>query len=131
MLGLVLEARAEGVAMIDPAGVLADRRFPSTGTLGHAALLVIERLMNESASGEVPHDTIASLIAELADQHSKRWSQDYVDRPERLLRDVATLLCDVHLAATDDNSFRLLPAAARFKPVEPNAATDDRQAALW
>lgn len=131
MFGIVLEARAEGVAMIDPAGVLADRRFPSTGTLGHAALLVIERLMDESPTGNVPHETVTSLLSELAEQNSKRWSQDYVDRPERLSRDVTTLLCDMHLAETDDNSFRLLSAAARFKPVEPHAEADDRQAALW
>ncbi len=132
MFGLVLEARAEGVAMIDPAGVLADRRFPSTGTLGHAALLVIERMVDEaSATGARPHADVTTLVTELAAQHAKHWSQDYVERPDRLARDVTTLLCDVGLAASDDTSFRLLPAAARFKPVEPAAEIDQRQAALW
>ena len=44
MFGLVLEARAEGLAAIDPAGTLADRRFPTTGTTGHATLVLIERI---------------------------------------------------------------------------------------
>jgi uncharacterized protein (TIGR02678 family) len=131
MFGLVLEARAEGVAMIDPAGVLADRRFPSTGTLGHAALLVIERMVDEtSGTGACPQADVTALVMELAVQHAKHWSQDYVERPDRLARDVTTLLCDVGLAAPDDTSFRLLPAAARFKP-ESAAEIDERQAALW
>ncbi|MEZ5310333.1 MAG: TIGR02678 family protein [Microthrixaceae bacterium] len=45
MLGLGLEARAEGVAAIDPAGTLTDRRFPSSGTEAHAALLLIDELV--------------------------------------------------------------------------------------
>jgi uncharacterized protein (TIGR02678 family) len=132
MFGLVLEARAEGVAMIDPAGVLADRRFPSTGTLGHAALLVIERMVDEpSGSGACSYAEFTALIMELAAQHAKHWSQDYVERPDRLTRDVTTLLCDVGLAALNDTSFRLLPAAARFKPVETAAETEERQATFW
>jgi hypothetical protein len=31
----------------------------------------------------------------------------------------------------DDTSFRLLPAAARFKPVDPAAETEERQATFW
>ena len=132
MFGLVLEARAEGVAMIDPAGVLADRRFPSTGTLGHAALLVIERIVDEpSGSATSSYAEVTALIMELAAHHAKHWSQDYVERPDRLARDVTTLLCDVGLAELDDTSFRLLPAAARFKPVEPAAAIEARQATFW
>jgi uncharacterized protein (TIGR02678 family) len=132
MFGLVLEARAEGVAMIDPAGVLADRRFPSTGTLGHAALLVVERMVTEpSSTGAASYAEVTTLITELAAQHAKHWSQDYVERPDRLARAVTTLLCDVGLAVLDDTSFRLLPAAARFMPVEPVAETEDRQATFW
>lgn len=135
MFGLILEARAEGIAMIDPTGVLADRRFPSTGTLGHAALLAISRLMDDDAHAvQLSHETFASLISELVAEHSKRWSQDYVERPERLARDVATLLCDTHLAKATDDSLQLLPAAARFTPIESvtdDADADDRQATLW
>lgn len=44
MFGLLVESRAEGVAAIDPAGTLADQRFPTGGTVSHAALLLIEAL---------------------------------------------------------------------------------------
>jgi uncharacterized protein (TIGR02678 family) len=132
MFGLVLEARAEGVALIDPAGALADRRFPSTGTLGHAALLMLERMLDEAdgTRARSPAD-VTALVTVLAAQHAKRWSQDYVERPDRLARDVTTLLCDAGLATSDDTSFRLLPAAARFKPVEPAVEVDERQPTLW
>jgi uncharacterized protein (TIGR02678 family) len=128
MFGLVLEARAEGVAMIDPSGVLGDRRFPGAGTLSHAALLVIERMIAE-ARDTVPYESVVAAVSELTAANATRWSRDYVERPDRLARDVVTLLRDMRLAEADDVSFRLLPAAARFEP----AATDspDHQAALW
>ena len=44
MFDLALESRAEGVAAIDRDGELTDRRFPTTGTEGHAALLLIAEL---------------------------------------------------------------------------------------
>ena len=49
MFGLVLESRAEGVASVDPAGTLAERRFPTSGTIGHAALLVIDAVFRRAA----------------------------------------------------------------------------------
>lgn len=133
MFGLVLEARAEGVAMIDPTSMLADRRFPSTGTLGHAALLAIGSLLNgDDPTTHIPREAFTAVVSELAAAHSRRWSQDYVERPERLARDVTTLLCDVHLAEIDGDSLRLLPAAARFMPIEPASAdTDAEQPTLW
>ena len=57
MFGLVLEARAEGVAMIDPTGVLADRRFPATGTLSHAALLLIEQTSTKGPA-PIPYELV-------------------------------------------------------------------------
>lgn len=51
VLGLGLEARAEGVAAIDPGGSLSDRRFPAGGTESHAALLLIDRLVSARAVG--------------------------------------------------------------------------------
>ena len=50
MFGLTLEARAEGMAAIDHDGSLADRPFPVTRTLGHAALLLIGQLTETDES---------------------------------------------------------------------------------
>lgn len=130
MFGLVLEARAEGVAMIDPTGVLADRRFPATGTLSHAALLLIEQTSTKGP-GPIPYESVVAIVSELAVANASRWSREYVERPDRLTRDVVNLLCDVSLADADDDSFRLLPAAARFEPAIATSDTADQQAALW
>jgi len=45
MFGVTLESRAEGIAAIDGLGRLSDQRFPTSGTTGHAALLLIEALV--------------------------------------------------------------------------------------
>lgn len=42
--GLIAEARAEGVAMVDPQDALTDIRMPETGTDGHATLLIADYL---------------------------------------------------------------------------------------
>lgn len=130
MFGLVLEARAEGVAMIDPTGVLADRRFPATGTLSHAALLLIEQTSTKGPA-PIPYESVVAVVSELAVANASRWSRGYVERPDRLTRDVVSLLCDVGLADTDEDSFRLLPAAARFEPTIAAPGAAEQQAALW
>lgn len=130
MFGLVLEARAEGVAAVDPGGTLAERRFPTGGTVGHAALLLIDRL---PASEWVGLDDVEAILAELAGQNARRWANDYVDRVGRLVREVVELLCDLRLGSVDDDRFRLRPAASRFVAVEEAAPAQDalQPATLW
>jgi uncharacterized protein (TIGR02678 family) len=76
MFGLVLEARAEGVAAIDPDGSLTDRRFPAGGTIGHAALLCIERLcaLGLEDDGWIEILGVEELLADLIPAHARRWS---------------------------------------------------------
>jgi uncharacterized protein (TIGR02678 family) len=156
MFALVLEARAEGIAAIDPSGALAERRFPTGGTLGHAALLLIGRLHDERKRSW-HWDDIVCAIGELAEMHRRRWAGDLVDAPERLARRVTELMLDLRLAewirdigsvdptaSTDPNAtlpgyspgdhsvFCLLPAAARFLPVSTaDAGHHPAQEALW
>jgi uncharacterized protein (TIGR02678 family) len=124
MFELTLEARGEGVAAIDPTGALAERRFPTGGTLGHAALLLIARLHMESERSARQEDIISTL-GELAEIHKRRWAADMVDAPERLALRVTELLVDLRLGewVGDTEVFRLLPAAARFIPAQ--ADVDD------
>lgn len=137
MFDLTIEARAEGVAAIDESGELTDRRFPTTGTEGHAALLVIERL--STGRGEpMPLPELEALVAELAATAGKRWSNDLVAAPDRLARRVVALLVELRLAVLEGDvagplSLRLLPAAARFRAVPKVTAGDDavEQGALW
>jgi uncharacterized protein (TIGR02678 family) len=135
MFGLVIEARAEGIAAIDPAGMLAERRFPAGGTLAQAALLLIEKLRNEAVE-TFDWEEITRTVSELAGQYRRRWAGDLVDAPERLARQVTEWLVDLRLAewvhpadtgagGTDAKTvLRLLPAAARFLPTHSDGGGD-------
>ena len=125
MFGLVLEARAEGVAAIDPRGDLADKPFPVGGTEGHAALLLIGSLRARGGDWW-PEAEVMGIIEGLAAEHARHWSKDMVATPERLARRAIELLVEVRLAERDDDPprVRLLPAAGRFAPVST-------QSSLW
>lgn len=122
MFGFVLESRAEGVAAIDPDGPFGDRVFPAGGTLGHATLLLLDRLA--ATDGAVDRADIAALLADLVATTGRRWSKRYVEHPEALLREVVELLVDLRLLAPADapDAYRVLPAAVRFAP-EPVGPT--------
>lgn len=125
MFGLVVEARAEGVAAIDPRGDLAGQRFPTGGTEGHAALLLIGAL--RSAGGDWwPESAVLTTVASLAVAHARHWSKELVEAPDRLARRAVDLLVEVRLAERRDDpaAVRLLPAAARFAAVST-------QRSLW
>jgi uncharacterized protein (TIGR02678 family) len=130
MFDLLLESRAEGVASIDPSGALSQRRFPSAGTVGHAALLFLEAM---DVDVDVPIDTVITITAGLVTAHARSWSNDYVASPERLARAALELLVDVRLAVIrpDPERARLLPAAARFRVVVPGGSPAAEQDALW
>jgi uncharacterized protein (TIGR02678 family) len=151
MFGLVLEARAEGVATVDPTGALADRRFPSGGTVGHAALLLLDKLRDLAANGsEGPARTfsmadVLERVSALAERYRRPWANDLVGAPDRLTRQVIDLLVELRLVRRCDPSgaggpgpseeqdhVRLLPGAARFWPLEPTPSTVSApQEPLW
>lgn len=134
MFGLVLEARGEGMAAIDPDGSLTDRRFPTGGTLGHAALLCIDGMNRTAADSDGWADpaTFDAIFVGLITAHSRRWSADYVEHPDKLARHVIELLVDLRLLEREGTRLRLLPAAARFVVVEPDQVEAAEPAAeLW
>ncbi len=136
MFDLRLETRAEGLAAIDPSSRLTDSRFPATGTTGHAALLLIDRLVADG-SDALPRSEVVQLVAELGAAHRRFWSQ-LADQPEALTDDVLGLLADHRLVETsvDGDVVRVLPAAFRFA-VEVSITEGDEvtaepdQASLW
>lgn len=149
MFGLVLESRAEGVAAIDPTGSLAETRFPTGGTVGHAALLLLEALRDEAVKDEpIPLDRARTALVDLTRSHATTWSKDRVADPDLLLREVMGLLVSARLAellppgppdrsghsdgtdGTDSAWFRLLPGAGRFLAVDATRPSTD-QTALW
>lgn len=125
MFGLVLEVRAEGMAAIDPSGDLADRRFPATRTVGHAALLLLEELAAEaeSTTGEsgspttaasiVSHDRVVEILAGLGAAHRRTWSKEAEDA-FRFARKVLPLLADHRLIEMTTEGIRVLPMAYRY-----------------
>jgi uncharacterized protein (TIGR02678 family) len=54
LTGLAVERRAEGVALVDTAG-LAERRFPAGGTVAHAALLLLGEISDRIVDPDAPH----------------------------------------------------------------------------
>ena len=112
MFGLRIEARAEGVAAIDPDNGLTDSRFPATGTVPQAALLLIDRLvdLDENPLG---YDTVVEQVAELAREHRRHWSK-VADDPKQLTDKAVELLFEHRLAERADDGIRLLPAAWRY-----------------
>jgi uncharacterized protein (TIGR02678 family) len=135
LFGLELEIRAEGVAAIDPRDELTDEPFPRAGTLGHAALLAVSELARRlrPASGSrdgvvatvpVPDGLLDEVVGGLLHQHRRRWSQDYVDHPDRLPRDVEDLLVAMGLVRrSPGGGLQLTAVASRYAPevVEPAA----------
>ncbi|MDH5672748.1 MAG: TIGR02678 family protein [Myxococcales bacterium] len=145
MFELQLEARAEGVAAIDSSGSLAEQAFPASGTVGHAALLLIEALRDE-AGAAVPWSRLLEEFERLSQSQSKVWSRDLVASPQRLARRVIALLVDLRLAESvssqpgdagasgseGEGGVRLLPAAARFAPERPpEVPAPPRQGSLF
>ncbi|MDE2754486.1 MAG: TIGR02678 family protein [Gemmatimonadota bacterium] len=112
MFGLRLEARAEGVAAIDPEDGMTDSRFPRNGTVAHAALLLINRL-TASGSPSVARYKVVENVASLAGEHGRYWSQ-LADDPEGLTDAALELLQDHRLTDTRSETVWLLPAAWRY-----------------
>ncbi len=132
MFGLSLESRAEGVAAIDPDGTLSDVRFPSTGTVGHAALRFIESVLDES-SGPVTLIRAHTIVFELVVEHERHWSGEMVGNPAALLRAIVELLQELRLASVCGDDVVLLPAAGRYRALERRAddPAEVAQDALW
>ena len=115
MFGLSIEARAEGLAAIDPEGGLTDSRFPAGGTVGQAALLLIDRLVAADRN-PVERSAAVAAVAELAGVHrvqSRHWAQT-ADDPERLTDEILELLQDHRLVQVSGESIELMPAAWRY-----------------
>ena len=54
LTGLVVERRAEGIALLDVSGRFSDRRFPGSGTVAQAALLLLNRMADRIEDLDAP-----------------------------------------------------------------------------
>ena len=117
--GLEPEVRAEGIAMVDPAGsdALTDVRTPEEGTDGHATLLVAEHL---AANGVCTVAALEVFVAALYVEHRSRWRKT-VAEPGGVAALTALAidrLAALRLARRDpagSATISPLPAIARFR----------------
>ncbi|MBS2961898.1 TIGR02678 family protein [Actinocrinis puniceicyclus] len=71
LTGLVPEARAEGLAMVDPEDDLTDLRMPEAGTDGHVTLLVAEYLAAQQRA--VPVFQLTAHVRRIAGEYAGFW----------------------------------------------------------
>ncbi|MGW4898817.1 DUF2398 family protein, partial [Kitasatospora sp. NPDC004240] len=127
-LGLEPELRAEGVALLDPAAELTDLAPPATGTLTRAALLLVERLVEElrplpgepaAADVPVPDALIDGMLGDIADEYGLPAGRDYLADRTALRRDTLDLLHRMGLITPNTvrpPSWLLRAPAARYAP---------------
>lgn len=116
LLGLEMEIRAEGVALVDREEELTDLHLPGTGTVAQAALLLAERLVEHLRPQEPGHpatggtlvigvavpdglvdEVLAGLIAEYGQRSN--WQRGYLEDLPSLREAVLDLLVRMRLLA--------------------------------
>lgn len=111
--GLVVEARAEGALAYDVDEELSDVRFPGSGTVAHAALLLVNALADElrqtAESATVvdghtvpgalaPWSLVASTTELLVEQYGGTFAKQYATNADLLQSEVVGLLASMCLA---------------------------------
>lgn len=125
--GLVAEQRAEGLALVDEAGLLTDVAMPAEGTDAHVTLLVAEHLAAgqrqrlkdgaDTTQGPVmrEHD-IADFLHEAKGKYGRYWRKSA--REPGAERELAAIAIDrlekLQLAVRKAGAVHPLPALARF-----------------
>src|SRR5690606_39113106 len=75
--GLLPEQRAEGLALVDPAGQLTDVAMPAEGTDAHVTLLVAgylaQRLRETGATLRVGRNEIAAFLGGTVERYGRYW----------------------------------------------------------
>lgn len=118
--GLMSEARAEGLALVDESDDLTDIGLPEEGTDGHVMLLVAEflgeHLRSSGATSVVGMELLHAHIVHLMAQHKSHWRRDATqpgaerDLAERTLDRLESL----RLVRRVDGGVIALPAIARY-----------------
>ncbi|MGY5130881.1 TIGR02678 family protein [Streptomyces nigrescens] len=119
LTGLVPEARAEGVAMVDPDDELTDLRMPEQGTDGHVTLLIAAHLAE--AEGPRDEEQLAALISELAIRHRSYWRKSAAEpaAAAELLAQALDRLAALGLVSRDGGTVTAKPALVRYALAAP------------
>ncbi len=115
--GLEPEARAEGLALLDPTGETTDLSMPEEGTDGHATLLLATYLADpERHDRWVPLDELETHTAALVEEHGPHWRKAV--REPGGARDLAATavgrLLALDLVEREGEAVRGRPALARY-----------------
>lgn len=126
MFGLVIEARAEGVAAIDVDGGCTDIALPAGGTTAHAALLLLDALTTRHRDGA---DTavLDGELRTLVERYGRYWRKDL--EPDELREQAVALLTAMAVVTIEPGGrVRPRPVAARFAPDVSVAGAGDESA---
>jgi uncharacterized protein (TIGR02678 family) len=132
--GFEVEVRAEGLACIDPEDHVTDLRYPSHGTVAHAALLLSDELTQRARShpgnGTIRREKITSIVERLANDHRKHWRAGVADEggPERLAEEAVGYLDSFSLIRIDLSGVTARPALARFRAMPAHGKGADADA---
>lgn len=120
---LTAEQRAEGLALVDEAGLLTDVAMPAEGTEAHVTLLVAEFLadrhracaQSDSAATVATADVIA-FVAEAGKHYGTYWrkSARLSGAEHELAHSALTRLQKLKLVTCQGDVVRTFPALARF-----------------
>lgn len=119
LTGLVPEARAEGVAMVDPDDELTDLRMPEQGTDGHVTLLIAAHLA--TADGPRTEADIVDLVRALAVQHRSYWRKSSAEpaAAAELAAQALDRLGALDLVSRSGGSVTAKPALIRYALAAP------------
>lgn len=129
-LGLQVEVRAEGMAAVDPEGLLTDVPFPGGSTIARISLLALPILLSQAEPTEaglycVNSHHLSEACAELVERHPDAWAKRDLANLETLAGRVAEFLLSAGVARPANTGELVLVAAAfRWEPI-----ADDRGAA--
>lgn len=119
--GFEVEVRAEGLVCIDPEEHVTDLRFPSHGTVAHAALLLSEEFAQRARAhpedGAVARPEVAKIVERLANEHLMHWRADVSEKggSDRLADEAIEYLSAFSLVRTNGSGVTARPALARFR----------------
>jgi uncharacterized protein (TIGR02678 family) len=128
-VGLDVERRAEGSALIIEDRRLTDVPFPTNATVKQLALLLCDVLAALPPDGELDGPGLRDAVAELLLEHEPHWQRDPrdADLVRALCAEVADLLAGLDLAQrTASGGLRPLPPCTRYRDPavhSPNGTT--------
>jgi len=124
--GLLAEARAEGIAMVDQAGDISDVKMPDQGTDGHLTLLLAEHLADHlrEPGGHVPGTQVEAAVVRLIGAHADHWRRDVREPGAEvvLAADAIERLEALGLIRRTEHGVLPLPAIARYATAAPTIA---------